>query len=248
MSHDLMWPGMTLGAALIVLLAAHIRQINGRLRQQVAGRKRADDLLADLQAEKALILKEVHHRIKGHMTTVYSLLSLQAGTLQDSAATVVLEDAGNRVRGMMLLYDKLYQTGGFERLSITDYLPALVAEIIVNFHHHPAVEIETSIADVVLDVKRLQALGIIINELLNNSLKHGFPGRPDGAITVEVSQQDQQVCLVLRDNGVGIPAELTAQTSTGFGLMLVGILVVQLKGQWRMERDNGTRTTVHFPV
>ena len=214
--------------------------------RDVTERKRTQDLISNLLAEKELILKEVHHRIKNNMTTIYSLLSLQAGVLTDPDAIAALQDCGRRVLSMMVLYDKLYQSVGFSSMSVGDYFPVLVDEIIANFPNRESVSIEKQIEDFVLDVKRLQPLGIIINELLTNIMKHAFAEGTAGVITVAVTLQNEQVVLVIQDNGIGIPEAGNAAGSAGFGLMLVEILTKQLKGTLRMENHHGTRTTLEF--
>lgn len=211
-------------------------------------RKQSQDLISNLLAEKELILKEVHHRIKNNMTTIYSLLSLQAGVLNDPEAIEALQDCGRRVLSMMVLYDKLYQSIGFNSMSVVDYFPLLVDEIIANFPHRASVRIDKQIEDFVLDVKRLQPLGIIINELLTNIMKHAFAEGTAGAIAVSMRLREEQIVLVIQDNGIGIPEVVDSASSAGFGLMLVDILTRQLKGTLRMERQHGTRTTLEFAL
>lgn len=214
----------------------------------ITGRKRANAIINNLLAEKELILKEVHHRIKNNMATLYSLLSLQAGTLQEPAAISALKDSGSRVLCMMKLYDKLYQSANFDSMPVGNYLPSLVDDIIANFPNQTSVRVEKQIDDFELDSKRLQPLGIIINELLTNIMKYAFTGRATGLITVAVSLRDHQVALLIQDDGVGMPETINADDSTGFGLTLVGILATQLKGVMRWEQDNGTRTTLEFAL
>jgi len=215
-------------------------------------RKIADDKIAALLADKELILKEVHHRIKNSMNTVKGLLSLQAGVLRDPAAVSALEDTGNRVRCMMMLYDKLYQTVSYHEMSVLQYLPSLIDEIVFNFPNAPSVTVEKHIDDVILDVQRLQPLGIILNELLTNIMKYAFTGRPGGVIVVSFDVNDpagkKMARLTVDDNGNGIPESVGFESSTGFGLTLVKGLTRQLDGNIRIGRDRGTQITLEFAL
>jgi two-component sensor histidine kinase len=202
----------------------------------------------NLLAEKQLILKEVHHRIKNNMSTLYSLLILQAGTLKDSSAIEALKDAGNRVKSMMVLYNKLYETTRFDDVSVKKYLPSLIDEIMENFPNSKLVQIEYKIDDFVLDAKRLQPLGIIFNELLTNIMKYAFSGRDRGLIIVTASQIDNNITLIVEDNGNGMPESVDFENTPGFGLLLVKNLTVQLNGTIRIERENGTRIILDFII
>ncbi|MBA4419408.1 MAG: hypothetical protein C0392_16110, partial [Syntrophus sp. (in: bacteria)] len=141
----------------------------------ITDRKKAEDKVKSLLAEKELLLKEVHHRIKNNMNVIISLLSLQASALKDPAAIAALTDSGSRVRSMMVLYDKLYRSTDFREISTKGYLTSLINEIIANFSNQGMVTIETQIDDLILDAKTLSPVGMIVNELLTNIMKHAFP-------------------------------------------------------------------------
>ncbi len=139
------------------------------------------------------------------MSTITGLLSLQAGTLRDPASIEALKDAGSRVQSMMVLYDKLYKYTDFNNIPVMNYLSSLVDEIIANFPNSHSVKVEKKIDDVILDIKKLQPLGLIINELLTNIMKYAFTGRNDGLITISLSLNDDKVSVVIQDNGIGMP-------------------------------------------
>ncbi len=216
--------------------------------KDISERKKAEEQIKALLVEKELILKEVHHRIKNNMNTINSLLNLQAGTLKDKAAITALEDAGRRVRSMMLLYDKLYRSELFNDMSTAQYLPSLVDEIIVNFPNSRSVTVVKKIDDITMDIKKLQSLGIIINELLTNIMKYAFVGRSLGEITVSANRIGNNVSIIIGDNGNGLPETVDFEHSTGFGLMLVGVLTKQLMGNLRIDRGNGTRIILEFGI
>jgi PAS domain S-box-containing protein len=218
----------------------------------ISDRMEAEDKIKSLLAEKEIILKEVHHRIKNNMSIVNSLLFLQAQTLTEPTAIAALEDAGNRVKSMTVLYNKLYQSSNFLEIPIGNYLPSLIDEIIKNFPNKKSIRIEKNIEDFIIDGKRIQTLGIIINELLTNIMKYAFIDRNDGLIIVEVglhhatTEMSEIISIVIHDNGNGMPETIDFENSPGFGLMLVNMLTKQLNGTIRIERKNGTRIILEF--
>ena len=197
-------------------------------------------------SEKELLLKEIHHRIKNNMITVAGFLSIQAENLKDSPAAEPLEDAVSRVRSMMVLYDKLYRSDDFDNISVQNYLPSLLDEILANFPGKKTVRIVKQIDDFILDAKRLLPLGIIINELMTNMMKYAFTGRDEGIITVSGEIKDDIVSFVVEDNGVGIPLFVDFKNSSGFGMKLVDMLTNQIGGRIKIERGEGTRFILEF--
>jgi len=214
----------------------------------ITERKQAEIQIKSLLEEKELLLKEVHHRIKNNMNTVSSLLSLHASKIDEPKAILALDDAKNRIRSMSMLYDKLYRSQDYSELSIKDYLSLLVDEIIANFPNNQMVKMEKDVQDFILDVKRLQPLGIIINELLTNIMKYAFKGKDSGLIIVSVSKNNNHVMVSIIDDGIGIPESISFANSTGFGLQLVYALAQQLDGSIRIERVNGTKVILGFDV
>ncbi len=216
--------------------------------------RQAEKRIEELLAEKVLLLKEVHHRVKNHLNTVCSLLALQADTVKEAAAAAALTDAGNRVAGMLLLYDELYRTDHCGDISVRVFLDPLVDRVVAAFPHGPAVRVRKDIVDVPLDTKRLQPLGIIVNELLTNSLKYAFKGASAGAsaggsagtIDVSLTSEHGRLTLVYADDGPGLPEGVDFDHSGGFGLMLVRELTQQLRGDIRLERNRGSCFILEF--
>lgn len=209
--------------------------------------KLAEERIRKLLADRELTLKEVHHRIKNNMNTITSLLSLQAQSLKEPLAISALEDARRRVKSMMLLYDRLFQASESGVISIQNYIPALLAEIIGNFSNSYMVQVETEIQDISMDAQTLQPLGIILNELITNIMKYAFPERNNGKIFVAATMQNCRIQIIVQDNGIGIPEYIDFDKSTGFGLQLVQALALQLKASIRIERTPGTTVILDIP-
>ncbi len=216
--------------------------------RDITERRKAEERIRTLLAEKELLLKEVHHRIRNFMNTINSLLILQASTLKDPAVIRVLEEAGNRLQCMMLLYDKLYHSADFKKVSVMDYITSLVNEILAGFPDSNLVKTDIKIDDFVLDAKRLQSLGIIINELLTNIMKYAFNSTGGMLISIYLALSGSRVTFIIHDNGIGMPESIDFGNSTGFGLILVDMLAKQLKGAIRLERCEGTRFILEFDI
>lgn len=214
--------------------------------RNITERKQTEEQVKALLAEKEVLLKEVHHRIKNNMLAMMSLLTLQANAMDDSAGIKALQDARSRMQSMALLYDKLYCSENVKELSINNYLPYLVDEIAAAYSGGAPIAIEKKIDDFSLSAKVMSTVGLITNELIINALKYAFPSRKAGAIIVSAAKQGNRVTLTFGDNGVGIPESVDFDHSPGFGLTLVGILTKQLGGIITMERNGGTRITLEF--
>jgi PAS domain S-box-containing protein len=212
----------------------------------VTERKRAEDRIKALLREKELLLKEVHHRIKNNMSSMMSLLSLQSTALKNPEAVAALLEARDRMRSMGVLYDKLYRSENLREMSIKDYLPPLVDEIVGVFPNWGMVKIDKRIDDIVLGVKALAPLGIIVNELITNAMKHAFAGREDGSISISASAKGDRMTLIIEDNGNGLPESVDIANSGGFGLQLVNMLTAQIDGTIRIERRKGARFVLEF--
>ncbi|HOO72930.1 MAG TPA: PAS domain S-box protein [Spirochaetota bacterium] len=214
----------------------------------ITERKYADQKIRALLVEKDILLKEVHHRIKNNMITMISLLSLQARRMKNAAASDALNDAGNRLRSMQVLYDKLYRSEFFQDMPISSYLPSLVDEIKSSFPESGFLEIVKEIDDFMISAELLPPLGMIINELLTNAIKHAFAGLDAGTIKVTASMRGNQATIALEDNGIGMPESVDIENTSGFGLWLVNTLIKQIGGMIRIERNPGTRFIIIFDV
>lgn len=199
-----------------------------------------------LLAEKELLLKEVHHRIKNNMNTVAGIMTLQKETLKDHSAIEALNDAISRVNSMMILYDKLYRASDVEKISFKDYLSPLANEIVENFPNSKIVKIEKNIDDFMIDAKRLSALGIMVNEIITNIMKYAFAGRDSGLITISAAASDNIVTVAISDDGIGIPESFDVATSESFGFQLLDVMTKQLQGEINILRGKGTKFIIKF--
>ncbi len=214
----------------------------------LTGRKNDEKKIERLLEEKETILKEVHHRIKNNMNTIYGLLSLQAAAQKNAGSRNTLQDAAGRVQSMMLLYDKLYCSENHQEMSVRLFLESLIEQIIAVFPSSVPIERDICIGDFILSGTMLSPLGIIINELITNSMKYAFAGFTDNRITVSAVKRDSLVTVMYQDNGIGLSESVTFENSSGFGMQLVSLLVNQIGGTIRIERNAGTKYVLEFSV
>ncbi len=212
----------------------------------ITDRKSAEDKIRALLSEKELILQEVHHRMKNFMNNIRGLLLLQSSLRHNTSLSSVLQDVVIRIQSMSLLYDKLFSSNGFIEISVHEYLSTLVDEIIANFPNSNSVRVVKRIDDFVMDVNKMQPLGIIVNELLTNIMKYAFKGRSGGEVEIVSSLTGRTLHLVIRDNGIGIPESISFENSTGFGMQLVSMLARQIGADIRLERNEGTAVILEF--
>jgi len=214
----------------------------------ISQRKKHQEEIANLLAEKELILKETHHRVKNNMIMISSLLQLQAGTVTVDTGKGVLMDAAQRIQSMIVLYDHLYRSEDYRELGLKPFLESLVAQIVESCCTLFGVGIDVRVDDFLLEAKKILPLGILVNELITNSLKYAFTGSTSGSITITVTKAGDRATLVYADTGVGLPESVTCDESSGFGMQLVGKLVKQLRGELRIDRNPGTKFTIGFDI
>jgi PAS domain S-box-containing protein len=215
--------------------------------RDVTERRRMEAALKFALEEKEVLLKEVHHRVKNNMQVISSLLNLQARYLQDPEAIEVFADSQRRVRSMALIHEKLYQSDNLARIDFGNYIRQLTASLVASQMKRPGqVEVRTEIEDIEFDLKTSIPLGLIINELVSNSLKHAFPDDRTGAITIALRRTNDGFLLTLRDTGVGIPGETEIHHSKSMGFQLVSLLAHQLDGRFELSPAPGAELRVFF--
>jgi two-component sensor histidine kinase len=200
-------------------------------------------------AAKELLLKEVHHRVKNNLQIISSLLYMQSESLQDLAAARALQDSQERVQCMALIHERLNLDGEPDRLDFREYASTLARDL---FHSYGVdserIALRFELEPVSLGLNQAIPCGLILNELLTNSLKHAFPNQRRGEILVKLSwAEDQPVKLTVADDGVGLPAEFDWKESQSLGLRIMNILGRQLDGAIQRKTGGGTMFSLEFP-
>jgi len=194
-------------------------------------------------AEKELLLKEIHHRVKNNLQVIASLLRLESRSVTDIRALRSFEDSLERVRSMALLHEKLYRSQDLGSVDLTDYLRELAERLVSNNAvDRSRVKLTFACEQISIGMDAAVPCGLIANELIANSLKHAFPGGRRGEIMIELKKTaDESLLFSVADDGVGLPDGLDVRKTDTLGLQLVVLLVDQVRGTLRTERLGGTR-------
>jgi len=218
-------------------------------------RKQAEEALRESEeriraslAEKEVLLKEIHHRVKNNMQVISSLVALQAAELGDAAMRSVLGDVTHRVRSMALVHEKLYQSADLARVEFAEYAKSLLNYLWRSYGRAAAgIRLTLDMEPVSLSVNAAVPCGLILNELVTNALKHAFSGSSDGELTVSLGAAPPgRVRLCVRDNGRGLPEGLDWRKARSLGLRLVQMLAGQLHAEVQVKSDAGTEFVITF--
>jgi len=216
-------------------------QITGvsTISRDITERKRVEQHLQAALQEKEVLLQEVHHRVKNNLQVVSSLLNLQSNTVQDAQTREAFRESRDRIKSMALIHEKLYQSTDLARIEFSEYLRDLLVELFRSYGPKAsAIRLQVEAPPVRLDLNTAVPVGLILNELVSNCLKHAFPGGKSGLVRIELqTEQATQFRLAVRDNGVGFPPDFDLGNIPTLGLRLVRILISQLGGALVIQRS-----------
>ena len=219
-----------------------------KAQQEIAERKRAEEQIKASLKEKEVLLKEVHHRVKNNLQVISSLLYLQSKDIENAWVFDIFQDSQSRIRSMALVHEKLYQSQDLGRIDFAEYVQSLANYLYRSYDTSShLVDLNVNIDRVYLSIDTALPCGLIVNELISNSLRHAFPEGQKGQIWVELRlQHDGQYTLAVSDNGVGLPEDLDFQNTRSLGLQLVNSLVDQLEGTIELDRSTGVAFKITF--
>ena len=198
--------------------------------------------LKDKNKEKSVLLKEIHHRVKNNLQVVTSLLRLQSRDINDQKYKDLYKDSINRVLSMALIHEKIYQSPDLAKINLENYIISLAQDLIDSYALETKIDLDIKSNVKSIKTKSLVPVALIFNELISNSIKHGFKNQAKGKITIQIDDQYPHVKMKYSDNGIWI--ENTRQGS--LGLELIQSLSEQLTGSFERNTDNGTHYTFHF--
>jgi signal transduction histidine kinase len=199
--------------------------------------------------EKETLLHEIHHRVKNNMQVISSLLRLQADGIDDDRIKAALFESQNRILAMATVHENLYKSKYLSHISISPFFKKIAESVITSYRgslEKTSFDIDSD--DLYISIKQASPLGLILNELVSNSLKHAFPDGHDGIINVKIKQMDDDhVQVHFSDNGIGMPDSIDWRNTESLGLKLViNLLENQLQGSVQMETNNGTQFFIQF--
>jgi two-component sensor histidine kinase/HAMP domain-containing protein len=219
----------------------------GELQLEINERIRAEEQVKGSLQEKEVLLKEIHHRVKNNMQVISSLLNLQSGYVSNLQDLVLFRESQNRVKSMALIHEKLYRSESLARIDFGEYVRDL-SRTIIRTYNPTGVVLEIDVEGIFLGVDTAIPCGLIINELVSNSLKYAFPGEGRGRVFIQMaSQQEGEVVLFAGDDGIGLPSDIDFRKSNTLGLQLVFMLTQQLGGTIELQSEQGAAFKIVFP-
>ncbi|MBM3943281.1 MAG: sensor histidine kinase [SAR202 cluster bacterium] len=218
------------------------------VQNQLAERQKAEEALELALNRQDALLKEVHHRVKNNLQLITSLLSLQADSIPEGPMRRVFDDCQNRIRTVALISERVYWSGNLTKIDMPEFVHRLADGLLRSHNSVDLVKLTVFVDVVSLDVDTAVPCGLILNELISNSLQHAFPNGAQGELSVSLSEADtSNLQLRVSDNGVGLPADVDLDSEKFLGLNLVKILAEQVDGTVTVSRKEGTTLTTVFP-
>lgn len=218
----------------------------GGFIRDITEQKRAEEALEKSLKEKDVLLQEIHHRVKNNMQIISSFLSLQKKYVKEEESIDTLTESQNRVKTMAIIHEKLYQSPNLTNINFKEYIESLVWDLFYTYGYEKGnVQPIFDLDEVNIGLDTAIPCGLIINELVSNSLKYAFPSRK-GTIIIEFKSKGEEILLKVADNGVGLPADIEPENAETLGLKLVYILTKQLEGELELDRTHGTEFTIRF--
>ena len=222
-----------------------LSDVNLKLVTEIDIRLDAEKQLNKTVGEKEVLLREIHHRVKNNLQIIISLLNLQSRYITDEKILAAIRESQNRVKAMSLVHEKLYQSENISKINLDDYIRFLGTGLIQFYGAKSrGITLTTDIRDIHVDINAAIPLGLIINELISNSIKYAFPDRERGEIFMSVRKENHTLSVLFKDNGVGIPADLDWRNTESLGLRLVISLVEQLNGTIELDQSAGTAFSI----
>lgn len=236
---------------LIVFLFLLIAGIIGYLSTKIKSHRTLEaknQVILDALSEKELLLNEIHHRVKNNLQVISSLLHLQSKYIEDPTALKAVSEGRNRVNAMSLIHQNLYGKENLATMDVGYYLEKLSEALFHSYNiNRSRIELITQVDPVTVDIDILIPLGLIINELISNSLKHAFPGERKGQIVVQLHQDAANLILEIKDNGVGLSAQSDQVRTDSFGMEIVRAFTQKLKGKLEIKNHSGLSTRLIIP-
>ena len=217
--------------------------------RDITERKRWEERMQVSLREKEILLQEIHHRVKNNMQVISSLLKLQSSRLTDPNIKALFMESYNRVRSMALIHENLYQSSDLSKIDFYSYTKSLINNLIITYGvEQSKIKFAIDIDKVFLNINTAIPCGLIINELVSNSLKYAFPHQEEGKISVKMNfeEETENYEMIVSDDGIGLPPDFDFHNSSTFGIELVHILTQQLHGKIEMNNNNGTLIRFQF--
>jgi PAS domain S-box-containing protein len=246
----------------------HLFKIKGKtvalaISRDITERKKAEKQLKQSLKEKEILVREIHHRVKNNLMVISSLLNLQSAYIKDKESYNIFKESQSRAQSMALIHERLYRSDDLKEINFGEYIETLSTELYRTYITTPdRVNLNMNVEDAKIDINTAVPLGLIVNELVSNCMKHAFPAiesqKPakgafssqanemKGEISISFKKIDDKFILDVKDNGIGFPDELDFKNTDSLGLQLVNSLVEQIDGEIDLNVNNGTEFKITF--
>ena len=214
--------------------------------KNITDRKVAEEKIKQSLHEKEVLLKEVHHRVKNNLQIISSILNLQSSTISDKQTLDLLKNSQDRIRSMSLIHELLYQTKDFSTINFLEYIRSISTNLFQSYNQNKNIDLVLELQPVALDLDLAIPCGLIINELITNSLKYAFEFTGYGEVKIVLSQLEDEVLITIEDNGKGFPTTIDFRDTESLGMQLVVNLVDQIDGEIKLESVSGTKYEIRF--
>lgn len=235
------------GICFTLLISGFLFYHNRQRKQINASLSEKNDLIATALDDKEMLIREIHHRVKNNLQVVSSLLNLQARYLNDPDAIGAIKEGRDRVQSMAFIHQKLYQLDEVKQMKVPDYIEELSSSLFNSYQIDPQqIQLETAIDPIALDVDTMIPLGLILNELLSNALKHAFPGEQKGIVSINFRKEQDQFLLEVKDTGIGFSTPDKDGPGGGFGYHLIRAFTKKIQGQLTIKNGAGSCVRLLF--
>lgn len=219
------------------------------IRADITSRKQAEEIIKTSLKEKEMLIKELYHRTKNNMQVISSLLGLKASTTEDPELLQTLNDMINRIQTISLVHEKLYRSKSLSKVDLREYITELVYLLLRSYSPAPdKIKLQLELNSVETEIDMAVPLGLVINEIISNSLKYAFPGEQKGIVSITLSMNEENVVeLSIYDNGKGIDVTSPKSNKPTLGTILISSIVEdQLRGEVHKKTNNGTHYQIKF--
>jgi len=194
------------------------------------------------------LLKEIHHRVKNNLNIIIGLLELQSQNIEDWSVKEMFRESINRVRTMAIIHEYLYRSDNQSSIDLSVYVESLIDNLLsVYADNRKELMVNYVLDNILVEVDIAIPIGLIVNEIITNSIKHAFADRQKGSIDINIERKSNFISVIIKDDGIGIPVNFDMDSNNTLGVQLIKLLVGQLEGKVNITREEGTKVQIEIP-
>ena len=212
----------------------------------ISEKKTASIKVVSSLKEKDTLLKEIHHRVKNNLQVISSILNLQSSYVEDEKTLSILQESRNRIRTMAIIHENLYKTEDFSSINFAEYIDNLTSNLVSSYRINEEVILNKELEGVQIVLDQAIPCGLILNEIITNSLKYAWKQNEKGTIFISLIEKNEVVFIEISDDGIGLPFDFKNHVPDTLGLQLVDTLIDQLDGEINVDTKNGTKYLIKF--